>query len=93
LKAISKNLCEHKNELMANGQPIKQRQYYMNPNYTQWVWEDLDIPWMFYLSHSALQWLSPLLIVPNKFMASYVFMWINESLMHKPKKTHFHYPS
>jgi hypothetical protein len=64
LIAISKNLCEHKNELMANGQPIKQRQYCMNPNYAQWVWEDLDISWMFYLSHSN----SPM-VIPSSYCA------------------------
>jgi hypothetical protein len=64
LKVISKNLCEHKNELMANGQPIKQKQYCMNPNYTQWVWEDLDISWIFYLSHSS----SPM-VIPSGYCA------------------------
>jgi hypothetical protein len=30
---ISSSVCEHKIELVVDGQPIKQRQYKMNPNY------------------------------------------------------------
>jgi CMP-2-keto-3-deoxyoctulosonic acid synthetase len=33
IKKIIKEINEHKIELMANAQPIKQRQYIMNPNY------------------------------------------------------------
>jgi hypothetical protein len=33
LKGIPKEICEQKSQLMANAQPIKQRQYRMNPNY------------------------------------------------------------
>jgi hypothetical protein len=42
LKGIPREICEHKIELMVDDQPIKQRQYKMNPNYALKVREDLD---------------------------------------------------
>jgi hypothetical protein len=42
LKGIPREICEHKIDLVANAQPIKQRQYRMNPNYALKVKEDLD---------------------------------------------------
>jgi hypothetical protein len=41
LKGIPKEVCEHKIKLMLNVQPIKQKQYWMNPNYALRVKEDL----------------------------------------------------
>ncbi len=41
LKGISKNICEHRIEHMANVQSIRQTQYWMNPNYALKVREDL----------------------------------------------------
>ncbi len=42
LKGMWKQICEHKIELMVNVQPIKQKQYKMNPNYALRVKENLD---------------------------------------------------
>jgi len=42
LKGIPRKVREHKTELMVNVQPIKQKQYRMNPNYALRVREDLD---------------------------------------------------
>ncbi len=42
MKGISMEICEHKIELVANPQPIKQRQYRMNLNYALKVREYLD---------------------------------------------------
>jgi hypothetical protein len=68
LKGIFIEICEHKILLMANAQPIKHKQYRMNPNYTLKVREDLDkfIDARFIYPIKTTQWLSPLLIVPKK---------------------------
>jgi hypothetical protein len=42
LKGLPKEICEHKIELVANAQPIKQIQYIMNSNYTLKVRKDPD---------------------------------------------------
>jgi hypothetical protein len=42
LKGIPREIYEHNIELMADTQPIKYRQYKMNPNYTLKVRKDLD---------------------------------------------------
>jgi hypothetical protein len=44
LKRIPREICEHKIELVANAQPIKQRKYRMNPNYALKVRKDLNKP-------------------------------------------------
>jgi hypothetical protein len=41
LKGILREICEHKIQLMANAQPIKQKQYKMNPTYALKVKENL----------------------------------------------------
>jgi hypothetical protein len=53
---------------VANAQPIKQRQYKMNPNYALKVKEDLDklLDAGFIYPIEITQWLSPLIIVPKK---------------------------
>ncbi len=53
---------------MVNVQPIKQKQYRMNPNYALKVIEDLnkllDVGIIYLIE--TIQWLSPLVIVPKK---------------------------
>jgi hypothetical protein len=53
---------------MMNVQPIKQKQYIMNPNYTFMVKEDLDklLDTRFVYLIETTQWLSPLVIMPKK---------------------------
>jgi hypothetical protein len=51
---------------MANAQPIKQRQYKMNPNYALKVREDKLLDVGFIYPVETIQWLSPLVIVPKK---------------------------
>ncbi len=66
LKGIFREICEHKIELVANAQPIKQRQYRMNPNYALKVREDLDklCDVGFIYPIETTQWLFPLVIIP-----------------------------
>ncbi len=68
LKGITREVCEHKIELMVKAQLIKQRQYIMNPNYALRVKEDLDklLNVGFIYLIETIQWLSPLIIVPKK---------------------------
>jgi hypothetical protein len=68
LKGIPREICEHKIELVANAQPIKQRQYKMNLNYALKVREDLDkvLDIRFIYPIETTQWLSPLVIVLKK---------------------------
>jgi hypothetical protein len=68
LKGISKTLCEHKIEPMVNVQPVKQKQYNMNPNYALRVREDLDklLDVRFIYPIGTTRWLSPLVIMPKK---------------------------
>ncbi len=42
MEGIPREICEHEIELVANAQPIKQRQYRINPNYALKVRENLD---------------------------------------------------
>ncbi len=60
--------CKQKIELVANGEPIKQKQYRMNPNYALKVREDLDklFDARFMYPTEITQWLSPLVIVLKK---------------------------
>jgi hypothetical protein len=53
---------------MANAQPIKQRQYKMNPYYALKVKEYLDklLDARFIYPIETTQWLFPLVIVPKK---------------------------
>jgi hypothetical protein len=68
LKGIPREICEHKIELVANAQPIKQRQYRMNMNYALKVREDLDkvLDIGFIYPIETTQWLSPLVTVLKK---------------------------
>jgi hypothetical protein len=68
LKGILREICEQKIELVSNAQPIKQRQYKMNPNYALKVREDLYklLDARFIYPIETTQWLSPLVIVPKK---------------------------
>ncbi len=68
LKGIPKEVCEHKIELMVNLQPIKQKQYKMNPNYALRVRENFDklLDAGFIYPIKTTRWLSPLVIVPKK---------------------------
>ncbi len=68
MKGIPREICEHKIELVANAQPIKQRQYKMNLNYALKVREDLDkvLDIRFIYPIETTQWLSPLVIVLKK---------------------------
>jgi len=68
LKGIPREICEHKIELVANAQPIKQRQYKMNLYYALKVKEDLDklFDTRFIYPIETTQWLSPLVIVQKK---------------------------
>ncbi len=68
LKGIGKEICEHKIELVANAQPIKQRQYIMTPNYALTVRKNLDklFDAKFIYPIETTQWLSFLVIVPVK---------------------------
>ncbi len=65
---MPRGICEHKIELVANAQPIKQRQYRMNLNYALKVGEDLDkvLDIGFIYPIETTQWLSPLVIVLKK---------------------------
>ncbi len=65
LKRIPREICEHKIELVANAQPIKQRQYRMNLNYALKIKEYLDklLDTGFIYPIETAQWLSPLVIV------------------------------
>ncbi len=62
LKGIPREICEHKIELVANAQPIKQRQYKMNLYYALKVKEDLDklLDIGFIYPIETTQWLFPL---------------------------------
>jgi hypothetical protein len=68
LKRMPREVCEHKIELMVNVQPIKQKQYRLNPNYALKVIENLnkllDVGIIYPIE--TIQWLSPLVIVPKK---------------------------
>jgi hypothetical protein len=68
LKRMLREVCEHKIELMVNAQPIKQKQYKMNPNYALKVTKNLDklLDVGFIYLIETTQWLSPLVIVPKK---------------------------
>jgi hypothetical protein len=68
LKGIPREVCEHKIELMVNVQPIKQKQYRMNPNYPLKVREDLDklLDVEFIYTIKTTHWLSPLVIMLKK---------------------------
>jgi hypothetical protein len=68
LKGIPREICEHKIELVANAQPIKQRQYKMNPNYRLKVRDDLNklCDAEFIYPIETTQWLSPLVIIFKK---------------------------
>ncbi len=69
LKGIPREICEHKIQLMANAQPIKERQYKMNPNYAINVRDKLFDKLLdagFIYPIETTQWLSPLVIVPKK---------------------------
>ncbi len=68
MKGIPREICEHKIELVANVQSIKQRQYRMNPNYTLKVRNGLnklrDAELIYPIE--TTQWLFPLVIVLKK---------------------------
>jgi hypothetical protein len=68
LKGILRKIFEPKTQLMANAQPIKQKQYIMNPNYALKLKEDLDKlrDARFIYPSETTQWLLPLVIVPKK---------------------------
>jgi hypothetical protein len=68
LKGIPREICEHKIELVADAQLIKQKQYKMNLNYASKVREDLDklFDTRFIYPIEITQWLFPLVIVPKK---------------------------
>ncbi len=53
---------------MTSAQPIKQKQYRMNPNYALKMRENLDklFDVGFIYPIETIQWLSPLVIVPKK---------------------------
>ncbi len=65
LKGIYKEICEHKIELVANAQPIMQKQYRMNPNYAfkvrKYLNKLLDVGFIYPIE--TTQWLPPLVIV------------------------------
>ncbi len=77
MKGIPREICEHKIELVANAQPIKQRQYKMNLYYALKVKEDLDklFDTRFIYPIETTQWLSPLVIVQKK-KGNYEYVWI-----------------
>ncbi len=68
LNGIPREICEHKIELVANAQPIKQIQCKMNPNYALKMREDLDklLNVGFIYPVETTLWLSPFVIVPKK---------------------------
>jgi hypothetical protein len=68
LKIKSREICEHKIQLMADAQLIKHKQYRMNPNYALKMKENLDklLDVGFIYPIETTKWLSPLVIVPKK---------------------------
>jgi hypothetical protein len=64
LMGIPREICEHKIELVVNVQPIKQRQYRMNPNYALKVKKDIDklLDAIFIYPIETTYWLFPLVI-------------------------------
>jgi hypothetical protein len=71
----------NKIELMAGAQPIKQRQYIMNPNYALKVKEDLDklLDARFIYPIKTTPWLSPFVIVLKKNGKLCICTWITKS--------------
>jgi hypothetical protein len=69
LRGIPKETCEYKTKLIVDVQPIKQRQYKMNPNYALKVKQVLDklLDARFIYPIETMPRLSPLVIVPKKW--------------------------